>query len=139
MQRQSQRQRQGITGGRGRARGGVKRTAAAIEPRRGEQEARDVPRVPAGTTPSHDADEAWAIVLAKSRELFPGPALAWLEQLRSAGEADGKLAVEGPADAVSWARRRYGKLLGELVREHTGFDGLWIGVEHDRPKPVEAF
>ncbi len=87
-----------------------------------------LPRVPAATTASVAASEAWTTVLTAC-SAAGGPGITgWVGQISCVGQSGTAIAVEGPADAVSWVRRRYGQLLGNLVRETTDFTGIWIGV-----------
>lgn len=105
------------------ARGGVNRAALKAVP---AAEPTSFPQPPVSTHASDRATAAWAATLpALEASLFPA-ALLWVSRLHCAGESNGLLVLTGSVWAVAWVRRRYGAVIGNTVRERSGFTGCLI-------------
>jgi len=81
------------------------------------------------------AERSWARVQSSLRDALPSSTYSlWLEPLACIGVADGALCAEGPKHVVEWTERRYGRLIGEMVREHTGYAGAYLFVAQEDPE-----
>jgi len=81
---------------------------------------------PPTVRPHDQADRVWLHVLDQLREVgVSESAMAtWLEPLTPIGALDGTLCVKGPQRARLWVARRFGRLIGELLRDEETFTGL---------------
>lgn len=96
------------------------------------------PRVPTDTRQTDEAVRAWSAVLDRIATGWDRNTVElWIAPLSLAGESADRLAIEGPETIVGWVRRRYGAALGEVVRDVTGYRGLWIGVQADPDSPID--
>ena len=83
---------------------------------------------PADVRPHPDADRVWSHVLDRLAELGVGEtAMAnWVHPMEPIGVLGGELCVQGPQHVARWHRRRYGRLVGTIVRTEETFAGLRI-------------
>jgi hypothetical protein len=66
-------------------------------------------------------------VLNALSDRYPVPTFKiWLEPMACIGSVDGAMAVEAPGHIFAWLNRRYGKRLGDAVRETTGYRGAFL-------------
>ena len=76
---------------------------------------------------SSAALEAWAATHATLLASLPKPTfMLWLHPLTCIGEAEDALCLSAPAHTQAWCERRYGSLIGELVRELSAFKGIYL-------------
>ena len=88
-----------------------------------EREDRLRPRV-AG---SPETDSAWSDVVAELTAVVSESMYAlWLGPLNCLGEVDGALVLEAPEGIFAWTNRRYGKLIGDVVRGATDYRGAFL-------------
>jgi hypothetical protein len=102
--------------------------------KRAEREARLRPKL----RESEPALDAWAAVHALLQADLPGPTFAlWVDPLSCIGEAEDALCLSAPDRMRSWCERRYGKLIGELVREVSGLSGVYL-LRAEEPNEEDA-
>lgn len=91
--------------------------------KRAEREARLRPKL----RQSPDALDAWAAVHATLPTLVPKPTfMLWLHPLDCIGEAENALCLSAPDHVRAWCERRYGRLIGETVRELSDLAGVYL-------------
>lgn len=94
-----------------------------------------VPPLPAGVELTEGSQDAWQCVVEAITDRLPESTWRiWIDPIKLVGEADGALCVYGPPKCVTWVRRRYGVLLGDLVREHSDYRGVFIAFIADGPE-----
>ena len=101
---------------------------AEEERRRREREDRLRPKVRA----TQAATMAWQEVQARILALLPETTFRlWVEPIRCLGEVDGALGVAVPSSIAAWTERRYGGLLGNIIREASDLRGIFFFIaEH---------
>lgn len=69
--------------------------------------------------------EVWTAVLQRLRESLPESTMdLWITPARAVAIEDGRLVCEFPVDRFAWTHRRYGPILGELVRRVSDLEGI---------------
>jgi hypothetical protein len=106
------------------------RGLAAAQARRAEKQAKRQERetrLLQTLVDSEEAKAAWASareVIANSVE--PTTFDLWLAPVECEGEAEGALFLTAPASIATWTERRYGRILGNAVREVSEFRGVFL-------------
>jgi len=83
---------------------------------------------PADVATHPEAERVWRGVCERLAQIGLGPEVManWIEPASAIGIRQGALSIEAPQVTADWIRRRFGSLIGELVRDEGTFTGLRI-------------
>jgi hypothetical protein len=139
----------GMGRGRGQGRGSSgdgareqwQRGVAAAEARRAEEQAKRLERETRLRQTLVDSEEAKA-AWASAREVIaswvePTTFDLWLAPIECEGEAEGALFLTAPDSIATWTERRYGRLIGDAVREVSEFRGIFLFAAPETAEPEE--
>lgn len=76
-----------------------------------------------------EAQTAWETVRSAVAESLPPSSssfVLWIEPLVLAGEDEGALCLVGPMAVIPWVERRYGALIGDVIRKLTDYRGAFF-------------
>lgn len=85
------------------------------------------------TDPTDAATAAWQEVLDTLQPRMVGASIMWFLAISCVGERDKLLVLQADRNHRGWIKRRYGKLIGETIRQVTDYRGCLIEPpEHER-------
>lgn len=88
--------------------------------------------VPDGVTLTPAAQAAWLTVRDAVQARLPKAAWSlYLSDMPLVGEKGNALYIAGHPAVAEWCRRKYAKKVGDIVRELTDYEGLFVCAKED--------